>query len=142
MSRVDWVATLSRVFCGIVFIVHGDPKIMNLSGTSTFFAENFGVPGWVAIPIAILEFFGGILLVAGFATRILSSLFILEMLGAMVFVHFGQGWDVFQGGYEYNLALIILLLTVIVIGPGPLSADRTISRARGTDRALGERGSV
>jgi putative oxidoreductase len=140
MNRVHWVATLSRVFCGIVFIVHGDPKIMNLAGTSTFFAENFGVPGWLAIPIAILEFFGGMILVAGFATRIVSSLFILEMLGAMLFVHFGQGWDVFQGGYEYNLALIILLLAVVLLGPGPLSVDRTISR--GTDRVGEERGSV
>jgi putative oxidoreductase len=142
MSRVHWVATLSRVFCGVVFIMHGYPKIMNLAGTSTFFAENFGVPGWVAIPIAILEFFGGILLVAGFATRILSLLFIGEMLGAMIFVHFAQGWDVFQGGYEYNLALIILLLAVVLLGPGPWSVDGRIARARGTDRALGGRGSV
>lgn len=142
MSRVSWIATLSRVFCGVVFIMHGYPKIMNLAGTSTFFSENFGVPGWVAVPIAILEFFGGILLVAGFATRILSVLFILEMLGAMMFVSFAQGWDVFQGGYEYNLALIILLVAVILLGPGPLSVDRTISRARGTDRALGEPGAV
>ena len=84
MSRADWIATLSRVFCGIVFIVHGDPKIMNLSGTSTFFSENFGIPGWVAIPIAILEFFGGMLLVVGLGTRILGALFIVEMLGAML----------------------------------------------------------
>jgi putative oxidoreductase len=142
MSRAHWVATLSRVFCGVVFIVHGYPKIMNLAGTSTFFAENFGVPGWVAIPIAILEFFGGILLVAGFATRILSPLFILEMLGAIVFVHFARGWDIFQGGYEYNLALIILLLAVFLLGSGPVSIDERVSHARGTDRALGERGSV
>jgi putative oxidoreductase len=140
MSRAHWIATLSRVFCGVVFIVHGYPKIMNLAGTSTFFAENFGVPGWVAIPIAILEFFGGILLVAGFATRILSPLFILEMLGAIVFVHFAHGWDIFRGGYEYNLALIILLLAVLLLGSGPVSVDERISRARGKNRALGERG--
>lgn len=142
MSRAHWVATLSRVFCGVVFIIHGYPKIMNLGGTSTFFAENFGVPGWAAIPIAILEFFGGMLLVAGFATRILSPLFILEMLGAMIFVHFAQGWDVFQGGYEYNLALIILLLAVVLLGSGPVSVDGAISRRRGTDRFLGEPGAV
>ena len=138
MNRVDWIVTLSRVFCGIVFIVHGDPKIMNLAGTSTFFSENFGIPGWVAIPIAILEFFGGMLLVVGLASRIVGALFILEMVGAMIFVNFAAGWDVFEGGFEYNLALIILLLAVVLIGPGPLSVDRMIRRGRRTGEPLGE----
>lgn len=131
MTRHDWISTVARVFCGLVFVMHGYPKIMNLGGTSMFFAENFGVPGWLAIPIAILEFFGGILLVVGFATRIVSALFIFEMIGAMLFVHLPHGWDVFQGGFEFNLALVILLLTVVLLGPGPLSVDAPIARRRG-----------
>jgi putative oxidoreductase len=138
MTRHHWISTLARVFCGLVFIMHGYPKIMNLAGTSVFFSENFGVPGWLAIPIAILEFFGGILLVTGSATRIVSALFIFEMLGAMLFVHLPHGWDVFAGGFEFNLALIILLLTVIVLGPGPLSVDSVIARRRGTGHASEE----
>ena len=58
MNRVDWIVTLSRVFCGIVFIVHGYPKIMNLSATTEAFA-GMGFPGWMAIPIAIFEFSAG-----------------------------------------------------------------------------------
>jgi putative oxidoreductase len=135
MTRHDWISTVARVFCGLVFIMHGYPKIMNLAGTSMFFSENFGVPGWLAIPIAILEFFGGILLVAGFATRIVSALFIFEMIGAMLFVHLPHGWDVFRGGFEFNLALVILLLTVVLLGPGPLSVDAAILRRRGAGYA-------
>ena len=135
MTRHHWISTLARVFCGLVFIIHGYPKIMNLAGTSMFFSENFGIPGWLAVPIAILEFFGGILLVAGFGARILSLMFIFEMLGAMLFVHLARGWDVFQGGFEYNLALIILLLTVLLLGAGPLSVDGAIARRRGTGYA-------
>jgi putative oxidoreductase len=148
MSRAHWVATLSRVFCGIVFIIHGTPKIMNLAGTSTFFAENFGIPGWAAIPIAILEFFGGILLVTGFLTRILAGLFIIEMIVAAIKVHLPSGFDVFHfgdpmaRGYEYNLALILLLLAVILLGSGPVSVAGAISRRRGTDQVLGEPGTV
>lgn len=127
MTRESWIATLARVFCGIVFIVHGTPKILNLEGTSVFFAENFGIPGWIAIPIAILEFFGGIVLIAGFLTRVVASLFVLEMLGAMLFVNFSRGWDVFEGGYEYNIALILLLATVMAFGAGPLSVDGRIA---------------
>lgn len=131
MTRHHWISTLARVFCGLVFLIHGYPKIMNLAGTSMFFSENFGVPGWLAIPIAILEFFGGLLLLAGFGTRIVSVLFIFEMIGAMLFVHLPHGWDVFQGGFEFNLALVLLLLTVVLLGPGPLSIDGALARRRG-----------
>ena len=138
MSRMAWVTTLGRVFCGIVFIVHGYPKIMNLEATSQAFA-GMGFPGWMAIPIAIFEFFGGILLLAGFLTRILAALFAAEMVVAGIKVHLPHGFDVFHfgdpmaRGYEFNLALIVLLLGVILLGPGPLSVD---GKLRGRDRDI------
>ena len=138
MTRESWIATFARVFCGVVFLVHGTPKILNLAGTSTFFSENFGIPGWIAIPVAILEFFGGILLITGFLTRVFASLFVLEMIGAILFVHFGNGWDVFQGGYEFNVALILLLVSVMAFGAGPLSLDGAIAR-RAAESGGGER---
>ena len=128
MRRVDWVATLSRVFCGIVFIIHGYPKIMNLSATTEAFS-GMGFPGWMAVPVAIFEFFGGIVLVAGFLTRILAALFIVEMVVAGIKVHLPHGFDVYHfgdpmaRGYEYVLALVVLLIVVILLGPGPLSVD-------------------
>ena len=130
MTRATLISTLARVFCGAVFLIHGTPKIFNLEGTATFFAENFGLPGWLVVPIAILEFFGGILLIAGFVTRILAGLFMAEMAGAALFVHRAAGWDVFEGGYEYNIALILLLLAVLLIGPGPLSVDGALGWGR------------
>lgn len=130
MTRATLVSMLARIFCGAVFVVHGTPKIFNLQGTATFFADNFGVPGWLAVPIALLEFFGGILLMSGFLTRIVAGLFMLEMVGAVLFVHGTRGWDVFAGGYEYNIALLILLLSVILIGPDPISVDRVVGIER------------
>lgn len=129
MTRASLVSTTSRVFCGVVFLIHGTPKIFNLEGTSMFFAD-VGVPAWMAVPVAILEFFGGILLIAGFLTRVLAALFAVEMLGAALVVHRTAGWDVFGGGYEYNIALIVLLSTVLLLGPGPLSVDRFLGRRR------------
>jgi putative oxidoreductase len=130
MTRAMLVSTLNRVFCGVVFLIHGIPKIFNLQGTGNFFA-NVGLPGWLAIPIAVLEFFGGILLIAGFMSRALAALFMLEMAGAALFVHRSAGWDVFEGGYEYNIALILLLLGVALLGSGPFSVDRMIGWRRG-----------
>jgi uncharacterized membrane protein YphA (DoxX/SURF4 family) len=148
MSRAHWIATLCRVFCGIVFIIHGTPKILNLQDTSQWFA-GIGFPGWVAVPVAILEFFGGILLVVGFLTRILSGLFIVEMIVAALKVHFPYGFEVFHlgdpvaRGYEYNVALILLLLVVVLLGAGPISIDGAIAGRKGAgEPAPGERGAV
>lgn len=138
MTRATLVSTLARIFCGAVFLVHGTPKIFNLAGTATFFADNFGVPGWLSVPVAVLEFFGGILLIAGFLTRILAAAFTLEMAGAALFVHRTAGWDVFHGGYEYNIALILLLFVVLLIGPGSFSVDRMIGWRRGRAERAGE----
>jgi len=147
MSRVSWIATLSRVFCGIVFIVHGTPKIMNLDGASQLFS-GMGFPGWLAVPIAMLEFFGGIMLVTGFLTRILSGLFIVEMIVAGIKVHLPHGFEVYHfgdpmaRGYEYVLALILLLLVVILLGAGPVSIDGAIASRRGAEGVPKEGGAV
>lgn len=128
MSRLSIFLTLARVFCGIVFIVHGMPKIFNLSAAAEQFSL-WGFPAWSAVPVAVIEFFGGILLVAGFLSRILAGIFAVEMAVAGVVVHLPHGWDVFHfgdpmaRGYEYSLALILLLLAIILLGPGPLSID-------------------
>jgi putative oxidoreductase len=138
MSRTHVIATLSRVFCGIVFIVHGTPKIMNLAAAQERFV-GMGFAGWMAIPIAVLEFFGGILLVVGFLTRPIVALFILEMIVAGVKVHLPHGFEVYHmgdptaRGYEYVLALILLLVTVMMFGAGPVSIDGAIAgRGDGT----------
>jgi putative oxidoreductase len=132
MAGGTLVSTLSRLFCGLAFILHGAPKVFNLEATSGFF-ESVGIPSWLAIPVAGLEFFGGILLLAGFLTRWLSVLFILEMVVAIVTVHLPNGWNVFEGGYEYSLALIVMLIGVIVLGPGPFSIDGQLRKSRGGD---------
>jgi putative oxidoreductase len=143
MSRAHWISTLCRVFCGIVFIVHGTPKIMNLEATTGMF-EGMGFPGWMAVPIALLEFFGGILLVVGFLTRILAATFIVEMIVAGIKVHLPHGFDVYHfgdpmaRGYEYVLALVLLLLVVILLGAGPVSIDGAIAARRGEPTDLGE----
>lgn len=138
MTSAYWVSTLSRVFCGVVFLVHGTPKIISLEGTQMFF-ENVGIPGVLALPIAILEFFGGILLLVGLLTRIVAGLFVLEMIAAGLLVQLPRGWDVFEGGVEFNIALILLLLAPILLGAGPLSTDDVVGLRRRKAPVIQER---
>ncbi|MFN2383799.1 MAG: DoxX family protein [Gemmatimonadota bacterium] len=120
MTRQDWVSTIGRLFCGIVFVQHGADKVFNLDGTIAFF-DSLGLPVWTAVPVAYFEMFGGLLLVAGLLTRVLSLLFILEMTVAAFKV---------QQPFALETALIVLLAGILLLGPGPLSVDALLSRRK------------
>jgi putative oxidoreductase len=71
-----------RVLAGIIFIVHGIPKLVNISGTQHFFSQAIGFPPEMAVIIALLEVIGGFALLLGILTRISAILFIIEMIGS------------------------------------------------------------
>jgi putative oxidoreductase len=52
------------------------------------------------------------------------------MLTAIHRVHLKNGPWVTQGGYEYNLVLILALLTLVEGGPGPVSVDALRGKER------------
>ncbi len=59
-----------RVLTGIIFIVHGIPKLVNISGTQHFFSHALGFPPEMAVIIVLLEVIGGFTLLFGILTRI------------------------------------------------------------------------
>ncbi len=69
-------------------------------------------------PVTVGEFFGGLGLIVGFLTRFSAASLILIMLGAIAMVHGKNGFFLSAGGFEYNLALIGLLVPTVIAGPG------------------------
>lgn len=129
MKRIDWISTYCRVFCGVSFIVHGTPKILNLNGAMESVGR-VGLPEFLGVPIALLEFFGGILLLVGLFVRWVAPILIAEAAVAGVWVHGRWGWNVYDYGYEFSLALVLLLLTAWLLGPSPISIDGRMGRRR------------
>jgi putative oxidoreductase len=43
-----------RIIAGIGFIINGLPKLVNITGTETEFATNFGLPAALALPVGLL----------------------------------------------------------------------------------------
>ena len=109
---------------GIAFIIHGVPKIGNIEGTKGFFAS-VGIPPELALPLALLEMIGGIALIVGIATRIASILFIVEMTGAIIMVKASEGFVV-GGGYELDLLLMAIAISLLISGPGKISIEKDI----------------
>jgi putative oxidoreductase len=108
-----------RILAGITFIVHGLPKFDNVAGTQGFFGS-VGLPPELAIPIGLLEVIGGIFLLVGVVTRTAAALFIIEMIGATLVVKISKG---FVGGYELELLLMAVCISLLLTGPGRVSIE-------------------
>jgi putative oxidoreductase len=113
-----------RIMAGIAFIIHGLPKFENLQGTQGFFAS-VGIPAELALLIGLLEVVGGILLIVGLITRITSIFFIIEMIDAVLIVKAGNGF-MGEGGYEVDLLLMAISISLLLSGPGRISIERDV----------------
>jgi putative oxidoreductase len=122
---------------GAVFIAHGGQKLFGLwgggglTGTTARFSQLGLEPAYpLAVAVGSVEFFGGILLVAGAFTLIASIVLALEACAAVLKMHLASGfflnWPLTPGvghGYEFHLTLIGALVCLMLAGPGALSFD-------------------
>ena len=133
--QIDAGLFILRLAIGALFIAHGAQKVFvfGLSGVSSGFAH-MGIPmAGVSAPfIALLELLGGIALVIGLLTRLASLGLFLDMLGAISFVHFKNGFFM-PNGYEFALTLAAATLALVLTGAGAFSLDALVFGRRTTD---------
>ena len=122
----DIATLLARIGIGVIFLAHGLQKlsVWGYSGTKAAF-DGMGapVPGVSAFLATWVEIIGGIALIAGFLTPIVGILLFLDMVGAYVITHAGNGIWVADGGYEFVLALGVGSLLIAAVGAGKFSVD-------------------
>lgn len=120
---VDAALLVVRVVAGVIMAAHGAQKLFGafdgpgLAAT----AEKMGPLGYL---VSIGEFFGGLGLVVGFLSRFSAAANIVIMLGAIATVHGKNGFFMSAGGFEFNLALIGLLVPTLIAGPGAWAVGR------------------
>jgi putative oxidoreductase len=112
-----------RVIVGIIFAAHGAQKLFGAFGGSGL-EKTVEMMGPMGYPVTIGEFFGGLGLIFGFLCRFSSASLIVIMLGAIGMVHGKNGFFLQNQGFEYNLALIGLLLPILIAGPGRYAIGR------------------
>ena len=126
--QIDTGLLILRLVIGALFIAHGAQKIFvfGLAGVSSGFAH-MGIPlaGVTAPFIALLELLAGIALVVGLLTRLASLGLFFEMLGAIAFVHFKNGFFM-PNGYEFALTLAAATLALVLMGGGAFALDALV----------------
>lgn len=120
------VPALLRLALAAIFIYHGLDLVGgegNEMGARWMKGED--VPAApVQLAVAWGQLIGGIAMALGFLTRLAAVGLIAVMVGAIYRVHWEHGFDIQKHGYEYNFAIIIMALCLVLSGPGPFAVDR------------------
>ena len=119
-----------RVWIGFIGVFHGSQKLFSAFGGKGIagFAEglqkmNIPMPLVGAWAAAIAEFGGGILIILGLFSRIAALPLMFTMLVAFFVAHKGV-FAVQHGGGEYPLTIAVILLALVIAGPGRFALTR------------------
>lgn len=120
---------LVRLATGLFLMPHGAQKLFGWFGgqgideSGAFFITVYSMPGYLALIAGLIEFFAGLALALGFATRLAAVLVAALMLMAVVTVRWGNGFFWTESGFEYPLLWGILALSFVFRGGGRYSLD-------------------
>ncbi len=124
----NWGVLALRIAVGIIFIVHGWPKISQARMMGTGMAQMSGMSPSVMTGFTfvqgLLEAAGGVLLILGIWTQVVNVVFIIFMAGAIALKNTAMktGFMAQQTtGWEFDFVLLAANIMLLVIGPGSLA---------------------
>ncbi|MGH9583279.1 MAG: DoxX family protein [Bryobacteraceae bacterium] len=122
-----------RVYWGWQFIQTGWGKLNHLPKVTHYFATlGMPFPPATAVFVSGLEWIGGILLILGLASRLISAALFIDMLVAYVtadraaLLSFASDPSNFYAGAEYTF--LFAAAVVFVFGPGLFAMDTWLKR--------------
>ena len=132
VTDVDLGLFLIRASAGLLMAAHGAQKLFGWFGGSsmtqwTADLDRMGIrPGalWAWISVGA-QFFGGLLLAAGFLTPF-ATVSLIGPMTVVVVQKWSKGFFNVRGGYEFMLLLLVIGVAFAVSGPGAISVDAVI----------------
>jgi putative oxidoreductase len=134
LDRLQPLALLfMRLALGAIMIAHGYHKVFGGLHHHAQMVSSLGLPAWLAYVSAFTEFFGGLLILVGFFTRVASLAVCVNLVVAIWKVHLHNGLvgSPERPGYEFPLAAAALAFALIFFGGGPIAVDHVL-RGGGT----------
>jgi len=135
-AALSFVAPLlTRLVVGQTFYQTGAGKLGNIEGVTGFF-EGLGIPfpALNAAFVSRVEYYGGILLILGLATRIASIFLASTMVVALLTADRKSLLTALSGSGDVGLTdvapvvLLLFLIWLILCGPGVVSLDALVAR--------------
>lgn len=138
-TQADWTGLVLRLTLAAMILPHGAQKLLGwfggygFKGTMQYFTGTAGLPAFIAFLVIMGESVGGLLLVAGVGTRVAALWVGAIMLGAMLTVHWQNGFfmnwfGANKGeGIEFFILALGIVAAILVTGGGKLSVDSVIS---------------
>jgi putative oxidoreductase len=135
----SWSHLVVRLALGIIFFAHGAQKTFGWFGghglaVTVGAFRGMGIPPFAAAVGAYVECLGGLAMITGLLARPAALGLIVVMLVAVAKVHGAHGFFLNFAmtpgrghGYEFNLALLAMALSILIGGAGALSIDRLVA---------------
>lgn len=116
-----------RLVLAYGFYVPAKLKWADVGGAIDWF-KNLGIPApaFNAYLVASTEAAGVILLILGLGTRIIAIPLMISMLVAIRTVHWVNGFEAGNNGFEIPLYYLLMLFVLLVYGGGKFSLDRVM----------------
>ena len=130
LHNLAWTGPLLvRLTLGLVFVTTGWGKLHNLGQITDYFASlGIPAPGPQAAMVSTIEFVGGLLLIAGLGTRIVSALLIGVMTVAILTAKLPELHGVVDLANTIELTYLVMFVWLVVAGAGAASLDHLIAR--------------
>jgi putative oxidoreductase len=134
-STSDIVLLIGRIFVGWIFVRSGYGKIFDIPAYAATFPPR-GLPAFMAYISVPAEFFGGLALMLGFATRYAALVMAIFMLVATLSSH--RYWDFTNAAarraqdsnFYKNVAILGGIFFLFACGAGRFSLDAWLRKRR------------
>jgi putative oxidoreductase len=124
MNAIRYVPFAGRLLIGLPFAMSGLGKLAAIGPTTEIIrAAGLPLPPLVLALAVVVELGGGLLLVAGFRTRIVATVLVLFSLAAAVSFHNNFADQNQMIHFLKNVMIAGGLLQIVAFGAGALSID-------------------
>jgi putative oxidoreductase len=141
MNKYEASTLILRVILGVTFFIHGLVKFQGGIENIVGWFGSIGLPGFMAYGVASIELVGGLALVIGLFSRIVSGLFALLMIGAIVKVKLAIGFlgNGQMAGYELDLAFLAMAVFIAINGTKVFALDQIIFKGQDNENITVEK---
>jgi len=127
VTRPMWGLIPLRIAFGTILFIDAAQRLIHMHGAAGSFIEELPGPAAFVILLvfSILQFFGGVLIIPGFLSRMVGFVMVIELILSIFLERIPLG---FHGNIRMELIMFAVSTMIFFSGGGRFSVDRWIAR--------------